>query len=81
MVPTEHLPQNAFPEARVVAVPSDLAGALEAAPAALHYFESLPYGRARRIVRTIEAARTAAGRRRRIAGAIARLHAEGAVVV
>jgi uncharacterized protein YdeI (YjbR/CyaY-like superfamily) len=76
MIPTDTL-QPA--PARIVTVPSDLAGALEAAPAALHYFESLPYGRQRRFVRNIEDARTAAGRRRRIERTIDRLRSEGAV--
>jgi len=41
MLPTDLLP----PPDRIVVVPSDLADALESAPEALHYFESLPYRR------------------------------------
>jgi uncharacterized protein YdeI (YjbR/CyaY-like superfamily) len=85
MIPTEHIDTDTFPEpdtrARVVAVPSDLAGALEAAPEALHYFESLPYGRQRRFVRNVDEATTAAGRRRRIERTIERLRSERAVPV
>jgi uncharacterized protein YdeI (YjbR/CyaY-like superfamily) len=84
MIPTAQLRPDTFPEpdpgVRVVAVPSDFAAALEAAPDALHYFESLPYGRQRRFVRNVDAATSAAGRRRRIARTIERLRAEGAVL-
>ena len=58
---------------RVVAVPSDLAAALEAAPEALHYFESLAYSRQRAFVLDIEAAPTPETRARRIQRAVARL--------
>jgi Bacteriocin-protection, YdeI or OmpD-Associated/Domain of unknown function (DUF1905) len=58
---------------RVVAVPSDLAAALEAAPDALHYFESLSYSRQRWFVLYVEEARTPETRARRIERAIARL--------
>jgi uncharacterized protein YdeI (YjbR/CyaY-like superfamily) len=77
MIPTD-LPE---PDTtlRIVAVPPDLAAALEAAPEALHYFESLPYGRQRRFVRNVDDARTAAARRRRIARTIERLRSEGGV--
>jgi Bacteriocin-protection, YdeI or OmpD-Associated/Domain of unknown function (DUF1905) len=61
--------------APVVAVPSDLADALEAAPRALHYFESLPYDRQRGVAATVEAAPTPEIRRRRIGLAVARLQA------
>jgi Bacteriocin-protection, YdeI or OmpD-Associated/Domain of unknown function (DUF1905) len=58
---------------RVVAVPSDLAAALEAAPAALHYFESLTYSRQRWYVLNVEDAKTPETRARRIERAIERL--------
>ena len=77
MIPTD-LPE---PSSRVVAVPSDLVGALESAPEALHYFESLSYGRQRRFVRNVEAATSATGRRRRIQRTITRLRGESAVAV
>jgi uncharacterized protein YdeI (YjbR/CyaY-like superfamily) len=63
-------------DGRVVAVPSDLADALDAAPEALHYFEFLPYRRQRRLVAGVEDARTPEARRRRIANAVARLRSE-----
>jgi predicted MFS family arabinose efflux permease len=75
MIPTDLQPAPRH----VVAVPSDLANALESAPEALHYFESLPYGRQRRLVAGVEDARTPDARRRRIASAIGRLRTEGAV--
>jgi Bacteriocin-protection, YdeI or OmpD-Associated/Domain of unknown function (DUF1905) len=58
---------------RVVAVPSDLAAALEATPAALHYFESLSYSRQRWHVLHVEDAKTAETRARRIERTIERL--------
>ena len=58
-------------------MPSDLAGALEAAPAALHYFESLSYSRQQWFVLNVEDAKTPETRARRIERAIARLR-EGA---
>jgi uncharacterized protein YdeI (YjbR/CyaY-like superfamily) len=74
------LPTDLQPAPRhVIAVPSDFAHALESAPEALHYFESLPYGRQRRFVAGVEDARTPDARRRRIASAIGRLRTEGAV--
>jgi uncharacterized protein YdeI (YjbR/CyaY-like superfamily) len=76
MLPTDLLP----PDTRTVVVPSDFAEALEAAPAALHYFESLPYGRQRPFVRNVEAARTPEARRRRIARTVERLRSEGGAV-
>ena len=60
-------------DARSAAVPSDLADALEAAPDALHRFESLPYDRQRRFVDAVEGAPTPELRERRIALAIERL--------
>jgi uncharacterized protein YdeI (YjbR/CyaY-like superfamily) len=62
-------------EPRVVAVPSDLAAALEAAPQALHYFESLPYSRQRRLVLSVEDAKPPELRARRVELAIGRLSA------
>jgi hypothetical protein len=56
-----------------IAVPSDLAAALEAAPEALHVFESLPYRRQRWLVRRIEEAGTPELRVGRIERAISRL--------
>jgi len=58
---------------RIIAVPSDLAVALEAAPEALHYFECLPYGRQRALVQAVEEAGTVELRRRRIENAVRRL--------
>jgi uncharacterized protein YdeI (YjbR/CyaY-like superfamily) len=75
MIPTD-LP----PPTRAAAVPSDFAAALEATPAALHYFDSLTYGRQRRYVAGVEDARTPEARRRRIGSAIERLRSEGGVV-
>lgn len=66
-------------ELRTVAVPSDLAGALEAAPEALHYFESLSYSRQRRFVLNVEEAGTAETRGRRIARAVERLRTDAGV--
>ena len=62
---------------RVVAVPSDLAAALEAAPDALHYFESLSYSRQQWFVLNVEEAKTAETRARRVERAIARLREGG----
>jgi hypothetical protein len=58
---------------RVVAVPTDLAAALEAAPGALHYFEALSYSRQRAFVLDVEAAPTPETRARRVELAVARL--------
>jgi len=66
-------------EPRTVAVPSDLAAALEAAPEALHYFESLSYSRQRWYVLNVEGARTTETRDRRIASAVTRLRTEAGV--
>lgn len=60
---------------RVVVVPSDLAAALEAAPDALHYFESLSYRRQRWFVLNVENARTPETRARRIVNAVTKLRA------
>jgi uncharacterized protein YdeI (YjbR/CyaY-like superfamily) len=73
MLPTDLLP----PPDRIVVVPSDLADALESAPEALHFFESMPYRRQRLLVARIEDARVATLRQRRIALAVERLRAEG----
>jgi uncharacterized protein YdeI (YjbR/CyaY-like superfamily) len=78
---TTVLPTDLQPAPRyVIAVPSDFAHALESAPEALHYFESLPYGRQRRFVAAVEAARTPEARWHGIATAIGRLRTEAAVV-
>ena len=66
-------------EPRTAAVPSDLADALESAPEALHYFESLPYGRQHRLVRNVEEAPTAETRRRRIDRTVERLRSEAGI--
>ena len=58
---------------QIIAVPSDLAVALEAAPEALHVFECLPYGRQRSVVQVVEEAATVELRRQRIERTIARL--------
>jgi uncharacterized protein YdeI (YjbR/CyaY-like superfamily) len=76
MLPTDFQPTE---HRLVVAVPSDFADALESAPEALHYFESLSYGRQRRFVSGVEDARTPEARQRRIGSAIRRLRTEGAV--
>jgi uncharacterized protein YdeI (YjbR/CyaY-like superfamily) len=75
MIPTDLKPAPRH----IVAVPSDFAHALESAPEALHYFESLPYGRQRRFVAGVEDAGTPDARRRRIASAVGRLRMEGVV--
>ena len=58
---------------REVAVPDDLAAALDAEPAARACFDALSYSRKRWYVLGIEEARTAATRERRIATAAAEL--------
>jgi hypothetical protein len=68
-------------EPGTAAVPTDLADALEAAPEALHFFESLSYSRQRWFVLNVEDAKTADTRRRRIERAVARLRAEGHVAL
>jgi len=55
---------------RVVAVPSDLAEALEREPQALRFFEGLSYSQQQFHVLSVEAAKTPETRRRRIDKAI-----------
>ena len=55
---------------REVAVPADLAAALDEEPAARDAFDALSYSRKRGYVLGVEDARTAATRRRRIAKAV-----------
>jgi uncharacterized protein YdeI (YjbR/CyaY-like superfamily) len=57
--------------------PSDLAAALQAAPDALHYFESLSYSRQRWFTLNVEDAKTPETRARRIERAVARLRDGG----
>jgi hypothetical protein len=59
---------------REVAVPSDLASALLADPAARRTFEALSYSNRRRLVEPIAAAKAAETRVRRIAKTVAMLH-------
>lgn len=61
-------------EPREVAVPADFAAALDADPEARRFFDGLSYSNRRRFVLSIEDARTEETRRRRIAGAVERLH-------
>ncbi|MFI7634965.1 YdeI/OmpD-associated family protein [Nonomuraea sp. NPDC049400] len=58
---------------REVEVPADLAEALERAPEARKFFESLSYSRQRRYVLQIEGAKKPETRQRRVADTIARL--------
>jgi hypothetical protein len=58
---------------QIIAVPSDLAVALEAAPEALHYFECLPYRRQRAFVQAVEDAVSVELRRRRIERIVGRI--------
>lgn len=60
-------------EPREVAVPDDLAGALGRAPQAQAFFEGLNYSNTRRLVRAIDAAKTAETRQRRIDKTVAGL--------
>lgn len=60
-------------EPRVVALPPDLAGALDAAPGTRDALERLAYGLRRKHVTHIEDAKTAATRRRRITRLVASL--------
>jgi uncharacterized protein YdeI (YjbR/CyaY-like superfamily) len=60
---------------REVAVPPDLAAALDHEPAARRAFDALSYGRERRSVLPIEGAKTAETRAWRIAKAVAELGA------
>jgi uncharacterized protein YdeI (YjbR/CyaY-like superfamily) len=61
---------------REVDVPEDLATALDAAPDAKRFFESLSYSNRRRLVLGIEDAKTAETRQRRVDKTVAQL-AEG----
>jgi len=58
---------------RVVAVPADLAAALDAEPEARRYFESLSYSNKRRIVMPIDDAKSPETRQRRIEKSVASL--------
>jgi uncharacterized protein YdeI (YjbR/CyaY-like superfamily) len=51
---------------REVAVPEDFAAALDAVPAARHFFDGLSYSARSGFVQSIEAAKTAETRQRRI---------------
>jgi len=58
---------------RVVEVPADLAGALDAEPAARRRFDGLSYSAQRRHVLAVEGAKAEATRQRRVASAVATL--------
>ncbi|SDK49932.1 YdeI/OmpD-associated family protein [Nonomuraea jiangxiensis] len=58
---------------REVAVPADLAAALEGAPEARAFFESLSYSRKSRLVLLVEGAKKPETRQRRIADTITKL--------
>lgn len=60
-------------EAREVAVPADLAAALDAQPGARAAFEALSYSNQRRQVLAVEGAKAAETRQRRILAALAEL--------
>ena len=60
-------------EPRVLAVPADLAGALDQDTAARTYFDSLSYSHRQRWVLSVEGAKTAETRARRITKAVAAL--------
>jgi uncharacterized protein YdeI (YjbR/CyaY-like superfamily) len=60
-------------EPRVVAVPADLAEALEGDTTAKEFFEGLSYSNQRRFVLPIEAAKAAETRQRRVAKTVAAL--------
>ena len=60
-------------EPRVVAVPPDLAAALDAEPEARRFFETLSYSNKRRIVMPIDDAKTPETRQRRIEKSVASL--------
>ena len=62
-------------EPRIVPLPPDLVDALAADGEAGWRFADLPHGHQRRFVRSIERARTAAERRRRITRTVATLRA------
>lgn len=61
-------------EPREVTVPPDFAAALDADPAARHFFDGLSYSNKRRVVMPIEDAKTPETRQRRIAKAVGTLH-------
>jgi hypothetical protein len=61
-------------EPRTVEIPADLAAALDKAPEAKTFFESLSYSNKRRFVLPIEGAKTAETRERRILKAIEQLN-------
>ncbi|MEV0384328.1 YdeI/OmpD-associated family protein [Nonomuraea sp. NPDC050643] len=58
---------------RAAEVPDDLAEALERAPEAKRFFESLSYSRKRRYILQIEAAKKPETRQRRVADTVAKL--------
>jgi bifunctional DNA-binding transcriptional regulator/antitoxin component of YhaV-PrlF toxin-antitoxin module len=58
---------------RVVAVPADLAAALDAEPAARRRFDASSYSQQRRHVLAVEGAKAEATRQRRVSSAVARL--------
>jgi hypothetical protein len=60
-------------EPRILDVPEDLQGALDADPTAEATFTSLSYSRRQRIVLAVEAAKTSATRQRRISNTIEQL--------
>ncbi len=60
---------------REVAVPPDLAVALEGDPEARRHFDALSYSNKRRVVEPIAEAKSAETRQRRIAAAVGWLHA------
>jgi len=60
-------------EPRVLAVPPDLAAALDREPRARAFFDSLSYSNKRRFVLPVEAAKTAGTRQRRIETSVAAL--------
>jgi len=61
-------------EPREVTVPSDFAAALKRDADAKRFFDTLSYSNKRRFVLSIEGAKTAETRQRRIANAVNRLH-------
>ena len=60
-------------EPRTITVPDDFAAALDAAPAARAFYDTLSYSQQRWFVGSIEDAKTVATRQRRIAKAVERL--------
>jgi hypothetical protein len=64
-------------EPREVAVPPDLAAALDAEPAARAAFDRLPYSHRQRWVLSVEEAKSEATRQRRVAKAVEELRADG----